>query len=103
MIEQYDELAAQSGARVINCCGLDSIPWDIVTLRSGLEMQRVKGEKLKKIQFYDTMRGEFSGGTFKTLMHSFRNPPPKSQLGYDPLVKQIGKKEKIKKTFKALN
>jgi hypothetical protein len=50
-------------------------------------MQRVRGEKIQKIEFFDTMRGEFSGGTFKTLMNSLRNPPPKSQLGYDPLVK----------------
>lgn len=49
------------------------------------------------------MRGEFSGGTFKTLMNSLRNPPPKSQLGYDPLVKQIGKKEKVNKNFKSFN
>lgn len=27
------------------------------------------------------MNGEFSGGTFKTLIHSIKNPPPKSFLG----------------------
>jgi hypothetical protein len=32
MIEQYDELAAKTGAKIINCCGLDSIPFDLITL-----------------------------------------------------------------------
>jgi len=31
MIEQYDELAVQSGSRIINCCGFDCIPWDLLT------------------------------------------------------------------------
>lgn len=43
------------------------------------------------------MNGEFSGGTFKTLVHSLKNPPPKSNLGYDPLYKKIGVMEKIQK------
>ena len=38
MIEQYDEQAVASGARIINCCGLDSIPWDLLTLRSNSEL-----------------------------------------------------------------
>jgi hypothetical protein len=36
------------------------------------------------------MNGEFSGGTFKTLIHSISNPPDKSKLGYDPLLKKVG-------------
>jgi short subunit dehydrogenase-like uncharacterized protein len=31
MIEKYDELAIKSGAIIVNCCGLDSIPWDLIT------------------------------------------------------------------------
>jgi len=26
MIEKYDELAAKTGANIVNCCGADSIP-----------------------------------------------------------------------------
>jgi hypothetical protein len=33
-------------------------------------------------------------------MHSLKNPPPKSKLGYDPLIKKIGENEKISKVFK---
>jgi hypothetical protein len=36
------------------------------------------------------MRGEFSGGTFGTLMHSLKYPPSKSLLGFDPLIKMTG-------------
>jgi hypothetical protein len=33
---------------------------------------------LSKIVFYDKINGEFSGGTFATLLNSLENPPPKS-------------------------
>lgn len=86
MIEQYDELASKSGSRIINCCGLDSIPWDLLVWGCNSEFLK-REEKLKKVEIYDQINGEFSGGTFATLLHSLSNPPPRSQLGYDPLVK----------------
>lgn len=33
MIEKYDDLAYKSGAIIVNCCGCDCIPWDILTYK----------------------------------------------------------------------
>ena len=101
MIEKYDELANKSGACIVNCCALDSVPWDIVTLRAANELQRVSKQKLVKIDFFDRINGEFSGGTFATLMNSLTNAAPKSELGFDPLLKEIGAKSKSGVSFKA--
>lgn len=34
MIENYDDLAAKSGAKIVNCAALDSLPWDIMTFEA---------------------------------------------------------------------
>ncbi len=40
MIEKYDESAFKTGACIVNCCALDSIPWDITTLRASNELKK---------------------------------------------------------------
>lgn len=75
MIEIYDELAFKSGARIINCSAMDSMPFDLLVWNANQELIK-KGEKLVKVEFYDQFRGTYSGGTFSTIMNSFRNKPP---------------------------
>jgi len=31
MVDKYDDLARETGARIVSCCGFDSIPWDILS------------------------------------------------------------------------
>ena len=31
MISKYDDLAFKNNSRIVNCCGCDSIPWDLTT------------------------------------------------------------------------
>jgi len=33
MISAYDNIAVETGARLISCCGADSVPWDLTTLK----------------------------------------------------------------------
>lgn len=33
MIEQYDAQACQTGAKILNMCGFDAIPWDLLTFK----------------------------------------------------------------------
>jgi short subunit dehydrogenase-like uncharacterized protein len=70
MVQRYEATARKSGARVVHCCGFDSIPSDMgvhflqhqAMKRFGVPCTRVK-MRVK------VMRGEFSGGTVASLMN----------------------------------
>jgi short subunit dehydrogenase-like uncharacterized protein len=60
--------AIESRARIVHCCGFDSIPFDLGVhmlwdhaKRSGLELALVKG-------FAGEMKGAFSGGTIASML-----------------------------------
>jgi short subunit dehydrogenase-like uncharacterized protein len=70
MLDRYDAKARASGARIVHCCGFDSIPSDLgvhflqqhVMAEDGTPCQRVRlGVK--------AARGEFSGGTVASLLN----------------------------------
>jgi short subunit dehydrogenase-like uncharacterized protein len=70
MIQRYEPTAQKSGARIVHCCGFDSIPSDLgvhflqrqAMMRLGRPCTRVK-MRVK------AMRGAFSGGTVASLMN----------------------------------
>src|SRR6202166_1321558 len=70
MVQRYEATSRKSGARIVHCCGFDSIPSDMgvhflqhqATKRLGAPCTRVK-MRVK------VMRGEFSGGTVASLMN----------------------------------
>jgi short subunit dehydrogenase-like uncharacterized protein len=70
MVQRYEATARSSGARLVPCCGFDSIPSDLgvhflqrqALLRLGAPCTRVK-MRVK------AMRGEFSGGTVASLLN----------------------------------
>jgi short subunit dehydrogenase-like uncharacterized protein len=43
MIDEFDEVAVKSGAKIISCCANDCIPWDITTFKLAQELKK-KGE-----------------------------------------------------------
>jgi short subunit dehydrogenase-like uncharacterized protein len=64
----YHDKARESGARLVHCCGFDSIPHDLgayFTVR-----QLPEGVPLT-VNGYVRMGGEFSGGTFASAIHGF--------------------------------
>jgi short subunit dehydrogenase-like uncharacterized protein len=64
----YHEQAQRSGARLVHCCGFDSIPHDLgayFTVR-----QLPEGVPLT-INGYVSMGAEFSGGTFASAINGF--------------------------------
>lgn len=73
IIENYDEAAKASGARIVLSCGFDSIPFDLGVLflqdeavkASGNPIARVKGRVRK-------MKGTFSGGTAASFMETMK-------------------------------
>jgi short subunit dehydrogenase-like uncharacterized protein len=81
MIRAHEASAKQSGARIVHCCGFDSVPSDLgvhvlqqaVQQRHGVPAQRVK-LRIK------ALRGGFSGGTVASLMNVMREVAADPQL-----------------------
>jgi short subunit dehydrogenase-like uncharacterized protein len=70
MIERHQRAARRSGARIVHCCGFDSLPSDLgvhvlqreAVARFGQPLARVRARVWK-------MRGGFSGGTIASLLN----------------------------------
>jgi len=73
MIEQHEETARETGARIVHCCGFDSIPSDLgvyflqqaATAKFGEPCQQVRMRVRK-------LKGEFSGGTVASMINVTR-------------------------------
>lgn len=68
MIDEHTEMAHQTGARILHCCGVDSIPSDAgVWFLNQKAMERF-GEPVIKVQNEAReFKGAFSGGTVASL------------------------------------
>jgi short subunit dehydrogenase-like uncharacterized protein len=69
-VQRYEATARKSGARIVHCCGFDSIPSDMgVHFLQQQAMSRL-GTPCSRIKMrVKVMRGEFSGGTVASLMN----------------------------------
>lgn len=90
MLAKYQHTAEQSGARLVNCCGFDSIPSDLGVLF----MQEQAKQQFDEYCFRVKMRvkavsGGFSGGTAASLLNVVKeasnNPSLRRELG-DPYI-----------------
>lgn len=100
MIGLYDDKAKASGARIVHHCGHDCVPWDLMTMMLAKKLKE-KGEQMKRVDMYDDLKGQASGGTLETAMGLMFGPEskkkPQVDLGFDPLVKD-GAKASVSKT-----
>jgi len=70
MVQRYEATARKSGARVVHCCGFDSIPSDMgVHFLQRQAMKRLGVPCTRVKMRVKAMRGEFSGGTVASLMN----------------------------------
>lgn len=84
MIDAHEATAKASGARIVHCCGFDSIPSDLgvhflqraAIAKFGQPAQRVK-LRIK------AMKGGFSGGTVASLMNVLR------EVSADPGLRKV--------------
>jgi short subunit dehydrogenase-like uncharacterized protein len=70
-IDRFDAAAKASGARIVHCCGFDSIPSDlgVWVLYEHLQ-QRGKGETLTTATLViEASKGGFSGGTLASVLN----------------------------------
>jgi short subunit dehydrogenase-like uncharacterized protein len=64
----YHEQARRSGARLVHCCGFDSIPHD---LGAYLTVQHLPEGVPLTVNGYVRMGAQFSGGTFHSAINAF--------------------------------
>jgi short subunit dehydrogenase-like uncharacterized protein len=90
MIDLYDELAKESGAKIVHFCGHDCIPWDLLVSETAKLLKKQKGENLIEFDCIDEIYSVPSGGTLDTALSVLSNRVLyKSRLGYDPLLKPL--------------
>ncbi|HEY0917366.1 MAG TPA: saccharopine dehydrogenase NADP-binding domain-containing protein, partial [Solimonas sp.] len=88
MVGAHEDAAKRSGARIVHCCGYDSIPSDLGVHFLQQESLREFGEPCTRVKMrVKTLRGGFSGGTAASLMNavaeSARDPAVRRMMG-DP-------------------
>jgi short subunit dehydrogenase-like uncharacterized protein len=72
MIDQHHALAKKTGARIVHCCGFDSIPSDLGVLMMQEASKERFGAPLQKVTYFaGETKGGFSGGTVASMLNLF--------------------------------
>jgi short subunit dehydrogenase-like uncharacterized protein len=73
MLQKYEDAARKSGARIVHCCGFDSIPSDLGVHFLQREARARFGQPCNRVKMrVKAMTGGFSGGTAASAMNAFR-------------------------------
>lgn len=86
MIDAHHEEAQRTGARIVHCCGFDSIPSDLGALVAQDAFFERHGRYASEVKMaVGKMSGAFSGGTFASMLNVFEelkaNPSLRKVLG----------------------
>jgi short subunit dehydrogenase-like uncharacterized protein len=104
MIRKYEKQARRSGARIVHCCGFDSIPSDLGVHFLQREARERLGAPCPVVKMrVKALRGGFSGGTIASMMNVLKeasgDPALRRELadpysicpeGYAPGIRQPG-------------
>lgn len=83
MIGRYAAAAEASGARLVHCCGFDSIPSDLGVFYTQAQARQLLGSPCERIAMrVRAMRGGVSGGTVASLINVAR------ELRQDPALRR---------------
>ncbi|MCG8611235.1 MAG: saccharopine dehydrogenase NADP-binding domain-containing protein, partial [Pseudomonadales bacterium] len=70
MLDRYESTAQSSGARIVHCCGFDSIPSDLGVFFLQQQAQTQFGADCVNVKMrVKALRGEFSGGTVASIIN----------------------------------
>lgn len=84
MITAHEATAKKTGARIVHCCGFDSIPSDLGVYFLEREAKRLYGEPATRVKLrIKALRGGFSGGTVASLMNVLR------EAAKDPALRKL--------------
>lgn len=83
MLARYEEQAKQSGARIVHCCGFDSIPSDLGVYVLQQQAIADTGQPCNEVNMCVTkLRGNASGGTIASMLQ---------------LIKEVSKDKALRK------
>ena len=84
MLAKYETKAKESGARIVNCCGFDSIPSDLGVYFLQQKAKQAFGETCPQVRTrVKAMRGGASGGTVASLLNVVK------EAAKDPALRKI--------------
>lgn len=84
MIDAHEATARASGARIVHCCGFDSVPSDLGVHFLQRESMRMHGQPCTRVKLrIKALRGGASGGTVASLMNVVR------EISADPEVRKL--------------
>lgn len=70
MVERYEPAAQRSGARIVHCCGFDSVPSDIGVYFLQQQAKQQWGMPVTRVKMrVKTLKGGASGGTVASLIN----------------------------------
>lgn len=73
MLQAYESAARRSGARIVHCCGFDSVPSDLGVHFLQREARRRFGGPCNRVKMrVKVMSGGFSGGTVASAINAFK-------------------------------
>jgi short subunit dehydrogenase-like uncharacterized protein len=68
-IDAFHDRARETGARIVHCCGFDSIPSDLGVWLAHEHLLRAHGTRLARAQLYvRKIHGGYSGGTIDSML-----------------------------------
>lgn len=71
MLAKYQELAGQTGARIVNSCGFDCIPSDLGVYFTLVSAEDHFGKVCEDVNMRVTkLKGSFSGGTYASMFNA---------------------------------
>jgi short subunit dehydrogenase-like uncharacterized protein len=81
MVDRYQDAAHESGARIVHCCGFDSIPSDLGVYFLQQESQRRFGRPCTRVKMrVKAMRGGASGGTAASALNAVKEAAANPRL-----------------------
>lgn len=81
MIEKYESQAQQSGARIVHCCGFDSVPSDMGVYYLQQQAQKQFDAPATQVSMrVKTLKGGASGGTVASLINVIQEAAADSAL-----------------------
>ncbi len=81
MIDRYDTLARQTGARIVHCCGYDSIPSDMGVYFLQQETKKRFGQYCSTVTMrVKAAKGGVSGGTIASMLNLLKDAATDANL-----------------------
>jgi short subunit dehydrogenase-like uncharacterized protein len=82
MMDAHETEAAETGARIVHACGMDSIPSDLGVYLLQQRTKQLYGKPCSRVKMRVTeLRGGFSGGTAASLLHGTESGRKDSSIG----------------------